>query len=99
MLERTDAITKEVLEPIKFVLAYSTVQRNTIMPTTEMCSTRPIHASFDGGIYSDVTRNKYDMKFITSCHETKTLVTLSRLGLLHTFFVKTQKRERNYQKV
>jgi len=25
MLERTDAITKEVIEPIKFVLAYPTV--------------------------------------------------------------------------
>ena len=29
MLERTDAITKEVLEPIMFVLAYPTVTRIT----------------------------------------------------------------------
>jgi len=35
MLEGTDAITNEVLEPIMFVLAYPIVQRNTIMPTTE----------------------------------------------------------------
>jgi len=29
MLERTDAITNEVLEPIAFVLAYHTLWKNT----------------------------------------------------------------------
>ena len=31
MLERTDAITKEVLEPITFVLAYLTVRINVAL--------------------------------------------------------------------
>ena len=31
MLERTDAITKEVLEPITFVLAYATVLVNAVL--------------------------------------------------------------------
>jgi len=31
MLEQTDAITKEVLEPITFVLAYPTVRTNVTL--------------------------------------------------------------------
>jgi len=33
MLERTDAITNDVLEPVKFVLAYPTVGKCTLCPT------------------------------------------------------------------
>jgi len=32
MLERTDAITNEVLEPITFVLAYTTVELKVFHP-------------------------------------------------------------------
>ena len=39
------------------------------------------------------------MKFVTSCHETKYLVTLSRLVLFHMFFVKTKKKEKSPERV
>ena len=40
MLERTDAITNEVLEPITFVLAYPTVYTNKVHKPAEGDATR-----------------------------------------------------------
>jgi len=40
MVERTDAITNEVLEPITFVLAYPTVLSSDLHSSTMKCSLR-----------------------------------------------------------
>jgi len=69
MLERTDAITNEVLEPIMFVLAYPSVHRLSSFSRGNILHLKPAYSPFssDSQFIQTVIFVRMECIFYTTC--------------------------------